>query len=83
MISGKTDLRKKNGGFIHEKKRMRQFVVAGCMIVALTGIGSTSVWADYNGKSEKVSIAQSTRNVATGKKFEIRATVQPGYAEDD
>lgn len=55
------------------KRRTKQFVTACLIVAAVTGTGAVSARADYHGIPDKVTLAQSKRSVAQGKKFEVKA----------
>lgn len=65
------------------KRRTKQFVTACLIVAAVTGTGAVSARADYHGIPDKVTLAQSKRSVAQGKKFEVKAQTSPYDAEDD
>lgn len=65
------------------KRRTKQFVTACLIVAAVTGTGAVPARADYHGIPDKVTLAQSKRSVAQGKKFEVKAQTSPYDAEDD
>lgn len=65
------------------RKKTKQLITTCLIVAALTGTGTVSARADYYGIPDKVTLAQSKRSVAQGKKFEVKARTSPYEAEDD
>ena len=62
-------------------QKAKQFVTT--LLIAATIIGAGAVPAHADAIPSKVSLAQSSKTVAQGKKFELKAQTTPYDAEDD
>ena len=62
-------------------KKTKQFVTTLLIAATIVGTGAVPVHADAI--PSKVSLAQSSKTVAQGKKFELKARTTPYDAEDD